>query len=187
MKLKSRHNYRIFLFVITVSLFTILLSCSSDNLVIYSDIDDYQTCLSEVEGADDFMPQLNALDDYESIELYCVEEVGVTVSVNLIVTYKARDYAERKADIDENYTFLGHPLYEGGRTLIKADRFEYNDFTIRVIEADSFRYPARFGMIGHAESSNQIAYMFFSDDSIISMEYTTMQEFVDSQFAFKEK
>ncbi len=159
--------------------------CSSDNKVAYSDIDDYQTCMDEVDGSADFMPKLNDLDDYESIELYCVEQVGATVSVNLVVTYQADDYASRKANMNETYDFLGHPLYDGGRTLVLDDHFEYQDFTIRVAEADSFRYPARFGMIGHSDNQFQIAYMFFSNDGIVSMEYASMEDFVDSQFAFE--
>lgn len=160
------------------------MSCSASKKIL-SNIDDYDEYISEVNGAETFMPLISEIGLYESIHVYfyTVDFVFVSQSLNLIVTYNENDYLEIKNGMDAKYKFIKEPIIIGKDTyIIPTVDTTVNGFYIRVVEDESFIYPKKFGMIGVSDSTFQVCYMFYYDwdYDVIS----NMSDFVNNNFIF---
>jgi hypothetical protein len=176
-----------FLFILIVVLISTS-GCTYEDKVIYNEIEDYQQCINDVEESDEFMPNLDSLTKHTTIELYCKENIGLTTTINLIVTYSEANYYLEKENLLMTYDFLLQPLYDSDRVFISEPEFIFNGFNIKVVYNSNYNYPEEFGMIGFNDEEYQVAYMFHSDRSYNTLgtdvEDASMVEFISSRFSF---
>ncbi|MCK7487130.1 MAG: hypothetical protein MZU97_17670 [Bacillus subtilis] len=86
-----------------------------------------------------------------------------------------------------SYMFLQTPLMENDYYLIPETKFEYESFTIKVVDDDNFDYPEQFGMIGYSDTTHQISYYVFYDESLNRLgDGYSMRDFVKREFWFQE-
>lgn len=151
---------------------------------VYNDTNDYQEYIDQVPKANIFMPEFDALPEYQSISVYYYEHLGQ--SINLIVTYSAESYESARDTIFDSFVYLEEPLKKMDFYLIPEVEFQYLSFTIKVVSNDDFEYPEQFGMIGYSDSSYQIAFLFFYDLSLdrLSDSSGRMSRFIESEFFF---
>jgi hypothetical protein len=171
-------------FVIVFALITtfILSSCS----LAHTDINEYDIYIDEVENAGIFMPELDGLPDYESLEIYYDD--GSSKSITLILQYSQDDYENAKESILNKYKFLSVPVMRDDVSLIPSPEFEYGSYIISVVNNEEFSYPENFGMIGYLDDYYRVCFLFFYDRSLNSIDYGyTMEEFVRDNFELQEE
>jgi len=152
---------------------------------VYTNTDDYQEYIDSIPESNTFMPDLFEIVDSQSIEIYYCERLGQ--SINLVITFSNETYETAKETVLGSYVFLEAPLMENDYYLIPATEFEYESFTIKVVDDEDFDYPEQFGMIGYSDTKGQISYMFFFDDSLNRLgDGYSMPEFLDKEFRFPE-
>lgn len=151
---------------------------------VYSDLSDYQYYIEKIPNANDFMPDLSTLPESHLISVYYYEHLGQ--SLNLVITYTAVTYLSARDSIINSYTFLDNPLVENDYFLIPEVEFQYLTFTIKVVNDNYFNYPEFFGMIGYSDSTYQIAFLYFCDNSLdrLSNNPGRMSRFIESEFRF---
>lgn len=144
---------------------------------------DYQEYLDSVSGSNSFMPILSSLPSYQTYEVYYFNYLGQ--SINLILTYTSETYETAKESIFQSYCFLSEPLTENDYYLIPETEFDYESFTIKVVDSIDFDYPEQFGMLGYSDTKHQISFLFFFDDSLNRLgEGYSMQDFLIKEFWF---
>ena len=125
--------------VFLIVLFNIFLSsCGVTN----TDMNEYDTYIDRIEGAEAFMPSLEELPNYQSIEVFYYVNLGT--SINLIVTYSEAEYSLVKETVYSEYVFLENPLPISDHFLIPEVEFEYDGFIISVVDNENFIYPEKF-------------------------------------------
>lgn len=165
--------------------FLIILALSGCGKV-YTNTDDYQNYLSSLPGSTAVMPDLSEISNFQSYEIYYYERLGQ--SINLLITYSDEAYQTAKETALGAFTFLDTPLMENDYYLIPETEFEYDGFTIKVVDDDNFDYPEKFGMIGYSDTEHQISYLFFYDDSLNRLgDGYSMQDFLGKEFWFPEE
>ena len=132
------------------------------------------------------MPVLSSLPAYQAYEVYYLDRLGQ--SINLVVTFSSETYETSKETILQSHVFLDEPLMESDFYLIPETEFEYESFTIKVVDDEDFNYPEQFGMIGYSDTKHQISFLFFLDDSLnrLGDEYS-LQDFIKKEFWFPEE
>ena len=167
------------IFLLSLTLF----GCGS----VYTDRNEYQDYIDKMPKADIYMPDLSTLPEYQSITVFYYERLGR--SINLVITYSVESYESAKDTILSSYTYLDEPLMESDFYLIPEVEFQYQSFTIKVVSNDDFDYPEQFGMIGYSDSSYQITFLFFFDESLdrLSDSPERMTRFIESEFYFPEE
>lgn len=173
--------------ILTISLF--LTACTCDQSVKLTNIENYDVYIAFVKNSNGFMPDLDTMPDYETVEVFYFnlkDPLTDTKTINLIVTYDDTSYFDAKEAILSNYTFLEEPVMRFDYYTIPVVEFEYHEFTIKVVEDESFIYPKWFGMIGYSDTNKQICYMYFYDieRDEISNTPNRMKEFTDKYFKF---
>lgn len=153
---------------------------------VFTNVDDYSDYVDSIDGADSFMPSLDELPEYLSIEVYYYEHLGQ--SINLLLTFSDENYESAKEAILNSIDFLEQPLMQDDFYLIPEVEFEYLGYIIKVVDNVNFKYPEQFGMLGYSDEKVQISFMFFYDDSLnqISNSKDRMIRFVESEFKFPE-
>ncbi|MCF7924243.1 MAG: hypothetical protein K9L64_03945 [Candidatus Izimaplasma sp.] len=162
-------------------LYISLFGCGS----VYTDTSSYQVYIDKIPKSNTFMPDLATLPQYQSINVYYYERLGQ--SINLIVTYSSESYQSARDTLLSSYVFLKEPLTELDFYLIPEVEFQYQSFTIKVVNDDDFEYPEQFGMLGYSDSNFQLSFMFFYDDSLNELgNGYSMQEFLEKEFIFPQ-
>lgn len=150
---------------------------------VYTNMDDYQEYLDSIPGSNAFMPVLTDIPVYHTCEIFYYERLGQ--SINLVITYSNETYETAKETVLRSYLFLQTPLMENDYYLIPEMEFEYESFTIKVVDDDNFDYPEQFGMIGYSDTHHQISFLFFFDDSLNRLgEGYSMQDLLRKDFRF---
>jgi len=164
-------------------LFISVFGCGS----VFTSTNDYQEYINKMPTANNFMPDLASLPEYQSVSVYYYERLGQ--SINLIVQYSIDSYESALDSILNSYTYLDEPMTEKDYFLIPEVEFQYESFTIKVVSDDDFKYPEQFGMIGYSNSSYQITFLFFYDLSLdrLSDSPGRMTRFIESEFFFPEE
>lgn len=165
--------------------FTVLCvcGCSIGKKNLYTDIDEYENYLCNLEMASDFMPDIDSLSGYTNIEVnYFNQEFIWTVkTISLIVTYSETDYQDKKSLVISTFVFFDGPIYDGNGDTIVIDFQAVSDgYTIQVVNDDGFVYPKRFGMIGYSDTKYQIVYMYVLDWEISSI--SNLESYIGDYF-----
>ncbi|MFA5007104.1 MAG: hypothetical protein WC509_06530 [Candidatus Izemoplasmatales bacterium] len=153
---------------------------------VYTNTDDYQEYLDSIPGSNAFMPVLTDIPAFQTCEIYYYDRLGQ--SINLVITYSDETYETAKETVLGSYLFLQTPLVENDYYLIPETEFEYESFTIKVVDDDNFDYPEQFGMIGYSDANHQISFLFFFDDSLSQLSDNSgrMTRFIEKEFWFPE-
>ena len=166
--------------IILVTVFILLFVLSSCDKT-YTDIDEYNQYLDDIQGSDLFMPQLNTLGNCVSTEVLYYDSLGESVS--LICYYQEEDFEVYLDAINNDYRFLENPIVdEQGEVDIPSVDFEYGNFRFRVVQDEYFEYPEEFGMIGISDDEHAVAYVFFHDESLSFI--TSMDDFMETEIRF---
>lgn len=132
-----------------------------------NDIKKYEEYILKVEHSRPFMPFLENLEDYETINCYYKYIDGIIYrfhTINLIIDYHEEIYAQKKQEILGKYYFLNKPMPDSinkGEYYIPEPEFIYNNYTIKVVEDQDFSYSRWFGMIGYNDDDYNLSYLFF--------------------------
>lgn len=177
------------LFIFSALSILLCSACTGDQSVKLTNIEDYTKYIQWVTNSSDFMPDLVLLESSESVKVFYFNlrnPLTDTKTINLIVTYDEVEYVDAKETILSNYTFLEQPAMKYDYYTIPVVEFEYNEFTIKVVEDESFIYPKWFGMIGYSDTKKQICYMYIHDieRDEISNTPNRMEEFTNKYFKF---
>jgi hypothetical protein len=151
------------------------------NPPLLTDINKYNEYVDEIYNADAFMPSLDNLPDYASLEVYY--DNGDSKSISLSITYDESSYESSKETILNWYSFLETPIEGNGYYKIPNNDFHLKTYHIQVVNNDDFSYPSNFGMIGYSDDYNTITFLFFYDRSRGQISYD-MADFVDENFKF---
>lgn len=158
-----------------------------------SDIEKYLDSGTIIDSmAKDFMPVLDDLPKYESIEYKYTHKPMIIFqadSVALIVKYDDNIFESEKKKIDETYTFLNeeteHNYY------VPEYEFSVESYDFRIVnEEDKSKmgFPKSFGMIGVSEEKKSIAYLYFYDFDLDIIggenEKNPMENFVKEYFRY---
>lgn len=169
--------------VMLVSMVTIVLTSCTPKL---TDIDDYETYINEIYGADEFMPNLKDLPSYENVDVYYYDRSSK--SITLSIKFSSENYEDAKETILNQHSFLDGPLQDDtGFYYIPKPEFSYSGYQIKVVEDEDFSYPEKFGMIGYSDDYNRICFLFFYDRSLNELgSGYEMDEFAEDHFMFLE-
>lgn len=179
---------RKYMIVLLLPLVLLLSSCGWDKSQTLTNLDDYDVYLSHLKNSSDFMPKLDAIENELSIDVIYFHNRTFLVdekTINLIVTYDVSNYESEKDKILQQNDFLMEPAKKHSLYVIPVVEFEYNEYTIKVVEHDSFVYPNWFGMIGYSDSKKKICYLYYYDIELDSVpNESKMIEFVMGSFKF---
>lgn len=174
-----------------ILLCSLFLLSSCDKL--YTDIEKYDEYLDKLVKADTFMPKLDTLSNYESIDLYFLYDNIILVgSINLKLSYSNEYYEEEKNKVLNLYQFLTTPIKENSTSkyyIIPEVSFDYNEYHIQVVEDENYDYNRYFGMIGYSDSLQEICYLYYNNHDAVSIDRTMggMQELMKTYFCFENE
>jgi|GEM_PF-2212215 len=172
-------KHRKYILMIILLLIIVLSSCEK----VYSDIDKYDDYVESIPGANEYMPKLTDLPIYIGYEVFYVENSGK--SINLNIKYDTQDYEEAKTTILDRYDFLDEPLMGNGYSIIPEVEILYENYVIKVIYDESFKYPEAFGLLGYSDVDSTISFMFFYDESMNSLGNSySMEDLIEDSFRF---
>ena len=174
------------LFILYILLFGIT---TTDNK-----LKNYEKRVHEVSGNSELFPDLDALPSYKDVFFSyrkSEQEIFITKTILLAVSYDEKIYASEKNCIENSTDFLEEAVFSrGGGTeyYLPEPKFTINSFNFRVVENSQPDYPKFFGMVAMSDEKNTIAYLYFSDVDLdyISMNTTEgeMKKFVEKHFKY---
>lgn len=173
-----------------ILLCSLFLLSSCDKL--YTDIEKYDEYLDKLVKADTFMPKLDTLSNYESMDLYFLyDNIILGGSINLKLSYPDSYYEEEKNSVLNRYKFLTSPVKTGLSKYydIPEVSFDYEEYHIQVIDDENYDYGHYFGMIGYSDSLQEICYLYYYnyDSIIIETIPGGIQKFMEIYFRFENE
>ena len=168
-----------------------------------TNIEDYQTEVSELGNASSMLPSLDSITDYEEIKYSYKESLYSTFlgfyseGISLYVSY-SDNYLEEKNDVLSNYNFLENPIIDNNEYYIMPlTKFVYRDFTYQVVMDYNFysnNEPtcSSFMLIGYSDTKQEIAYHYYYDSDLdficLNTEdsYEKMTELIEEAFYYFE-
>jgi len=191
-------------FLIVGSLFydIVILSDTPKTTYLNTNIEDYQSEVSELCNAEDMLPSLSSLTEYEEIKysykecLYSTFLGFYSEGISLYVTYDD-NYLEKKTEVLNTYDFLEEPIMRSDEYIIPLTEFVHNGYTYQIVMDYSYTYNntgtcKSFMLIGYSDEKQEIAYHYFYDFDLDFICYTTddlgnkMNEFMDDFFYYFE-
>ncbi len=135
-------------------------------------IDNYYINIKEYE-ANQFMPNLDEIDDYLEIDYLCEKSTAFfpSCSMQLIIKYDVETFLKEKARLEMAYTYIDKPqkdLSDDDYTM-PVESFSVSGFDFKIAKFDNTVYPKNFGMVGISEAKHEIVYLwlYFPDLDII--------------------
>ena len=150
---------------------------------------DYEAFISKVCDADQHMPRINDLGNYNSFSIIrrCHGDIFIdtTDSITLIVQYDEQNFSKSKELIDINYQFV-----KRGKDYVLDVEAVLKGFRLRVVDdprfygnrADGYKplNANKLLIIGINEVDFKIAYLYHWDHSIGSIE--DLGEFIENKY-----
>lgn len=101
-----------------------------------TDISKYETYRQELNYADEFMPELSALSDADTIRFAyqkTEEFIGTPHTLALTATYSDDAYNAAVASFEAAYTFVDAPIIDTDGDILLDDAFSYRGFDFRSV------------------------------------------------------
>ena len=133
-----------------------------------TDISNYENYRQELAYAEDFLPDLIALDNASSIEFaYQITDdvFSVPRTVAVITYYTEEAYAAEVAFFEASYDFLDEPIVDTDGDYLLDDAFSYRGFDFRSVatspnKSDACSY---FGLFAANDEQNCIVWLYYDD------------------------
>ncbi len=193
------------LLCLSLSSCTILVKSFSKTQVAYDlDICNYETVISQVGEAKDYMPSLNGIGEHESKSYSYQSTLTAPLlgfysdGIALFVKYSTLRYLLTKPKVESNHKFITEPIRSsnGGQAdyLMPITQIEYKGYVFRVVKPknENQNICKSFLMIGFDDSNYKIAYLYFCDadlDYIGTYEDNpkeVMTKFLDTYFYWND-
>ena len=142
-----------------------------------TNIEDYQTEVSELGNASSMLPSLDSITNYEEIKYSYKESLYSTFlgfyseGISLYVSY-SDNYLEEKNDVLSNYNFLENPIIDNNEYYIMPlTEFVYRDFTYQIVMDYNYYSTGKptcssFMLVGYNDTSQEIAYHYYHDSDL---------------------
>lgn len=129
-----------------------------------SNIDHYAVDV-EAYKASAFMPNLDDIGEYESVEYFSRKDESIfpEYSLQLVVRYDEENYLAEKEKLNTAYTYLEEPQkpdFDDTVYSMPTTRFETLKFNFRIAVFEDTVYPRNFGMVGTSDETFEIAYLW---------------------------
>lgn len=167
-----------------------LTGCTKDEYYQSTDISKYYEYIDIVtkENECEFFPNLDDIEDVESVDLSYLEKKGSLVRSNsLMVTLKFHegDYGTKKDEFIAQFDYIDEIMLDSdNEPVITSNSFKYNGYNILIVKDERFDYPKNFGMVGYSDEKNELIFLYFSDSD---MDYITdVNHFMDTNFLFDD-
>ena len=157
------------------------------NIAHYPDhVEEYQAGM--------FMPALENIGEYQSVEYRCRKDHGLfpAFSMQLVVKYGEDVFTAEKERLESAYTYLDDAVkYEDGDYRIPIAEFTCNGMDFKITKFEDTNYPKNFGMVGISNEKMEIAYLwFYSQDQDYICEANEnqlkgMNEFIEEYFSLE--
>ena len=165
-------------------------------------IQKYEYKREKVECADEFLPTLASLGEYERIR-YSSQDTGSIFfesnAIALFVEYAPSIYEQRKAEVLSSYEFLQETVVSnsGSYYCSPPAKFEYRSYIFQTtVKTDVVSYYdsycKSFAFIGVNDAACRMAYLYFYDFDLDSMgstdetEQEMITEFIDKYFYWND-
>ncbi len=169
-----------------IPLCTILIisSCFGVGKHTFTDANNYEQYIAEIDLASTFMPNISTLGSYHSMDVvYCRDNTVLLLeSITLILSYKAIDYLDVKMSLLNKYTFMDDQIFDSMQNPIVMETTTiYEHYFIQIVDDNNFMYPTRFGLLGYSDDDFEIVYLYFQSDNITEIE--NLDLFIRNVFA----
>lgn len=187
-----RTTKKLIALILSLSLCFCLSSCCTEKYSSTNE-DDYEKYVSEVHDADQFMPDLKNLGEYESVfvgrkdvltDVLTIFLFGITKSVSLIVNYDDEEYLDQKQKVLAKYEF-----WEEGPKDVPDVEARAKGFDFKVVDGEAFGYDDySYGshilfIVGFDEKDSKIAYLCFYDSERDRIK--NLDRFIKKSFVLK--
>ena len=163
--------------------------CSCSNKYESTSERDYEAFISEVRDAEQHMPRINDLGNYNSFSIIrrCPGDIFIdtTDSITVIVQYDEQNFIKSRDLIDINYQFV-----KRGKDYVLDTEATSKGFRLRVVDdprfygnrADGYKpfNANKLLIIGINEEDFKIAYLYHWDHSIDSIE--DLDGFIENKY-----
>ena len=171
-RIKSISTFLIFVFT-----FFGMTACSHSKLS-STDVADYPSYLAKVHGAEDGMPKLSELSDYESLKLTYRGNAPLLLdnlqSVALFVRYEGEAFEAALESVNTKYRFLESDIF--------SDEYQGFKFGMDINTLDE-SYPEHALIVGINEEEETLAYLYYFDPTLDRIE--SLYVFVRDNFIFE--
>lgn len=131
----------------------------------FTEIEKYNSYLSDVPYADDMMPDCEQdIGTYKSVQfgykyrLFIFESEGIT----LMASYDEENYESAKSDMLARYAFLEETIQDpNGDYVIPVTSFEYEGYFFQIVPNPECKACKSFMMVGYNDTKQAIAYLYF--------------------------
>ena len=137
------------------------------------EIERYEEYREKTWLAKEFLPELNELSDYSSIDfgyksdVYCLLPFFESHSISLFVDYDNIDkYNEKKNNDLNKYDFITEPVKSQDRYLFPVAEFDYKGYHFQIAPSKEATKPKSFLIYGYNDSTETIVYLYFLDYDI---------------------
>jgi hypothetical protein len=174
--------------IVLYTLFYVLLLLSCTNTEKYDEIESFPELINAVKGAENNIPNIEELGDYESVELhhksteYLLWQIE-TLTLN--VRYETEKFESALDQINLKYTFLT----ESKEDLLDCDA-EIDGYQVKVVDKTekmqygySYDYPKCFMMIGINEHERKIVYLYHYDIDLDLIK--DLDDFIKKYYVFE--
>ena len=154
----------------------------------YDDVKDFEDVIDDVHSANNHIPNVEQLGDYESVELAYKETKYLLWKVDaltLTVRYGKVEFEEALKQIDLNYSFLKETKEYLLDYCAIIDGYEIKvvNKTERMDDDYSYCYPKCFMMIAFNQKEKSIVYMYHYDIDLD--EIKDLDEFIEKYYALE--
>ena len=165
-------------------------------------INKYESLVTEIGDASEYMPALDTLDGYTDISFshqHSIIFIFEADSIALFVEYPDDIYEDKKTQVLDSYEFLEATIIsEDGKNYQSAPAtFEYGEYDFRTTalpdSLNSMVYMTKsFAFIGINDDKNRIAFCYFYDIDLDTMgsteqsEQEMITEFIDDYFDWND-
>ncbi|MGM9972981.1 MAG: hypothetical protein ACI33K_02925 [Clostridiaceae bacterium] len=186
-----RNKYLLILCIFLILGFT---GCSKSN----TDIKQYLNSGNIIDKpAKEFMPSIENLPKYKAISYNFNSNSKIFLkseAITLVVQYDGETYEKEKERLTKAYKFLEEKAAsdpEEIRYYVPEHEFSISNFDFKVADNNhnyKADYPKSFGMVGTSDMKRSIAYLYFYDSDLDSIEDDTeepMASFVKEYFKYE--
>mgnify|MGYP006883116553 CR=1 FL=1 len=175
-------NVKVFKNIMLLFLMVTLTGCSE---IVETDSSQYESYVEDVVNSSYLMPDLGDLGDYRKIKTtYYLSSSRAYETISLIVEYEEEEYIKQKEIAVDGLSFLTESKQneKTGVIYVMEPTFEYNGYTISVVNNEDFIYICNYGMFGYNDETFELVYLYVNSPEICSNKDDSMEEYMDHVF-----
>lgn len=140
--------------------------CYYNKIKKFTEIEKYNSYLSDVPYADDMMPDCEQdIGTYKSVQFgykYRISYIFEYEGITLMASYDEENYERAKSDMLARYAFLEETIqYPDGYYVIPVTSFEYEGYFFQIVPNPECKACVSFMMVGYNDTKKAIAYLYF--------------------------